>query len=613
MATTLGHTLSLNAEKIGAGSMAGHDAPNASWVRALEMTARATRNPLQTLSGVVDNYAQHSGDASALIYNSEHVSYRALAKSTDRYARWALDQGMSKGQTVGLLMLNQPEFMAIWLGISKVGFTVALINTNLSGLSLAHSIDIVQPKHLIIDATLLERLLGALPHLKTKTKIWQHGDAHSEFPRIEKSLVDVSCGDARKLQSRRARLDDTALYIYTSGTTGLPKAAKVSHRRVMLWSYWLAGMMNTQPTDRMYDCLPMYHSIGGVAAPGAVLVAGGSVVIRQRFSLRNFWDDVVTADCTLFQYIGELCRYLVNSAPVPRETQHRLRICCGNGMRGDVWEEFQRRFKIPRILEFYAATEGTISLYNVDGMPGAIGRVPLFLAHRFPLRLIKIDPDTRQPLRDERGLCVTCGVNEVGEALGRISQSAGEPGSCFEGYTNHDESLKKVLNDVAEPGDTWFRSGDLMRKDASAYYYFVDRIGDTFRWKGENVATTEVADVAAAFPGIREATVYGVTIPGHEGRAGMAAIATDGEIDLAALREHFSGNLPSYARPLFLRIVDAIEVTSTFKHMKSDLVRQGFDPAAAPDQIYLDHPELGAFVPVDAVLFDRIQARSLRF
>src|SRR5580700_11928038 len=222
--------LNLKSGKIGPGFMVGQDAPNASWVRALEMTARATRNPLQTLSGVVDNYAQHSGDASALIYNSEHVSYRALAKSTDRYARWALDQGMSKGQTVGLLMLNQPEFMAIWLGISKVGFTVALINTNLSGLSLAHSIDIVQPKHLIIDATLLERLLGALPHLKTKTKIWQHGDAHSEFPRIEKSLVDVSCGDARKLQSRRARLDDTALYIYTSGTTGLPKAAKVSHR-----------------------------------------------------------------------------------------------------------------------------------------------------------------------------------------------------------------------------------------------------------------------------------------------------------------------------------------------------------------------------------------------
>jgi fatty-acyl-CoA synthase len=602
--------LSLNAGRIGAGSVARHDAPNASWVRALEMTARVTRNPLLTLSAVIDGYAQNAGDATALICDGGHVSYRALSASADQYARWALGQQMSKGETVALLMLNQPEFIAIWLGVTKVGCTVALINTNLSGPSLAHCIDIVKPTHVIVDARLLISLSGARPHLKTDAKIWQHGDGRSDFPRIEKSLVKVSCG---ALVSRRPHLDDTALYIYTSGTTGLPKAAKVSHRRVMLWSYWLAGMMNTQPTDRMYDCLPMYHSIGGVAAPGAVLVAGGSVVIRERFSARSFWDDVITWDCTLFQYIGELCRYLVNSAPVPRETQHRLRICCGNGLRVDVWEEFQRRFQIPRILEFYAATEGNVSLYNAEGMPGAIGRVPLFLAHRFPLRLVKIDPDTGQPARDERGLCVTCGVNEVGEAFGRISRSASEPGSRFEGYTSRVESQKKVLHDVAEPGDAWFRSGDLMRKDASGYYYFVDRLGDTFRWKGENVASTEVAQAITTFPGIREATVYGVTIPGHEGRAGMAAVATDGDVELAALRQHISERLPSYARPRFLRIVGAIEVTSTFKHMKSDLVRQGYDPAAVSDKIYLDHPERGAFVPIDTALFDCIQARTLRF
>jgi fatty-acyl-CoA synthase len=605
--------MSLNAERVDAGPLVGRDSPNASWVRALEMTARATRNPLQTLSAVIDSYARHSGDAPALIHDGHHVSYRALAMSADRYARWALDQGMSKGETVALLMLNKPEFMAIWLGITKVGCTVALINTNLSGSSLAHCIDIVNPKHVIVDARLLRPLLGAQPYLKTAAQTWQHGDADSGLPRLEDALPEVLHGADVALETRRPHLDDTALYIYTSGTTGLPKAARVSHRRIILWSYWLAGMMNTQPTDRMYDCLPMYHSIGGVAAPGAVLVAGGSVVIRERFSVRSFWDDVVSTDCTLFQYIGELCRYLVNSPPVPHETQHRLRICCGNGMRGDVWEEFQRRFKLPRILEFYAATEGNVSLYNAEGRPGAIGRVPLFLAHRFPLRLVKIDPDTGQPVRDERGLCVTCGTNQVGEALGKISRRPGEPGNQFEGYTSRDESSKKVLHDVAEPGDVWFRTGDLMRKDATGYYYFVDRMGDTFRWKGENVATTEVAEVVAAFPGIREATVYGVAVPGHEGRAGMAAVSTEGEIDLAALREHISGRLPSYARPMFLRIVGTIEITSTFKHMKSDLVRQGYDPATVSDRIYLDHPERGAFAPVDATLFERIQARTLRF
>jgi fatty-acyl-CoA synthase len=608
-----GSQLGLNADRIDVGSMAHGGGPNASWVRALEMTGRVARSPLRTLSAVIDDHARYAGDASALICDGRHVSYRELAAAADRYARWALGEGMSKGDTVALLMLNQPEFMAIWLGVTKVGCTIALINTNLRGPSLAHSIDIVKPRHVIADARVLSSLLEAQSHLKVETKIWQHGEGPGDFPRIETSLVELSCDADGALESRCPQLDDTALYIYTSGTTGLPKAAKVSHRRVMLWSYWLAGMMDMRPTDRMYNCLPMYHSIGGVAAPGALLVTGGSVVIRERFSARNFWHDVVTYDCTLFQYIGELCRYLVNSPAVPHETQHRLRICCGNGMGVDVWKEFQHRFKIPRILEFYAATEGNISLYNVEGMPGAIGRVPLFLAHRFPLRLVKIDPVSGQPMRDERGRCESCGINEVGEALGRISRSPGEPGSGFEGYTGRDESLKKVLRDVVEPGDAWFRSGDLMRKDANGYYYFVDRLGDTFRWKGENVATMEVAQAIAAFPGVREATVYGVTIPGHEGRAGMAAIATDDEIKLAALHEYLAVCLPGYARPLFLRVMEAIEVTSTFKHVKADLVRQGYDPSAVSDAIYVDHPERGAFVPLDASLFERIQTRSLRF
>jgi fatty-acyl-CoA synthase len=604
--------LSLNAGTIGVGPVTGHHAPNASWVRALEMTAQVTRNPHLTLPTVIDRHAEQAGDALALIGDGVQMSYRALAASADRFAAWKLAQGMSKGETVALLMLNQPELLAIWLGITKVGCTVALINTNLSGQALAHCIDIVQPRHVIADARLLQTLLGARAYLKADAKIWQHGGGGGDFPRIEESIAETASPPAGALESRRPHLDDTALYIYTSGTTGLPKAAKVSHRRVLLWSYWLAGMMDTQPTDRMYDCLPMYHSIGGVAAPGAVLVAGGSVVIRERFSVRNFWKDIVTWDCTLFQYIGELCRYLVNGVSDPCETRHRLRMCCGNGMRPDVWEEFRRRFRIPRILEFYAATEGNISLYNVEGVPAAIGRVPLFLAHRFPLRLVKIDPYTGQPLRDERGRCIACGVNEVGEALGRIARNASEPGNRFEGYTSRDESQKKILHDVVEQGDAWFRSGDLMRKDANGFYYFVDRLGDTFRWKGENVATTEVAQTIAAFPGIREVTVYGVEIPGHEGRAGMAAVVADDAIELAALREFLFRQLPTYARPMFLRIMDTIEVTSTFKHKKADLARQGYDPSSVPDQMFFDHPERGSFVPLDVELFDRIQTRALR-
>ena len=250
------------------------------------------------------------------------------------------------------------------------------------------------------------------------------------------------------------------------------------------------------PSDRMYCCLPMYHSIGGVVAIGAALVAGASVFIRERFSASRFWDDVADRDCTLFQYIGELCRYLVAAPPHPREQAHRLRLACGNGLRRDVWEAFQSRFGIPQILEFYAATEGSFSLYNAEGKPGAIGRIPSYLAHRFPVALVKFDVDTGAPARGPDGFCVRCAPDEPGEAIGKIAAGVGR----FEGYTDAEASAKKVLRNVFAEGDAWYRTGDLMRRDRAGFFYFVDRVGDTFRWKGENVSTGEVEEVIAACP-----------------------------------------------------------------------------------------------------------------
>jgi fatty-acyl-CoA synthase len=361
----------------------------------------------------------------------------------------------------------------------------------------------------------------------------------------------------------------------------------------------------------MYNCLPLYHSIGGVVATGALLVNGGSVVIREKFSASRFWDDVVGFDCTLFQYIGELCRYLANAPPHPREREHRLRLCCGNGLGAAVWNDFKARFRIPQILEFYAATEGNLSLYNVEGKPGAIGRVPGFLAHRFPSALVKLDVDAGEPIRGDDGLCVRCGPNEVGQALGKIGKGSGV-GGRFDGYTSRAETEKKIVRDVLEKGDAWFATGDLMRKDAQGYFYFVDRVGDTFRWKGENVATSEVADALAEFPAIADVSVYGVPVPGVEGRAGMAAIVAHGELDLAALRQHLAARLPAYARPLFLRLRDGLDVTATFKHAKTGLAAEGYDPQAVADLLYFDHPAQQAFVPLDAALYDDISAGRVR-
>jgi fatty-acyl-CoA synthase len=588
----------------------GRDSALRDWVRALEATAPIVGNPQRIFPRVIEELAETRGDSPALLSAHECLTYRALDERANRYARWALEQDLGKGETVCLVMPNRPEYMAIWLGITKVGAVVSLINTNLRGSALAHCLDIVKPKHIIVASELCDEVRVALAAMASRPRIWALGS--DDFARIDRAIEKLSGGRLTEVERRGVTIADRALHIYTSGTTGQPKAANVSHHRLMQWSFWFAGLMNTGSDDRMYDCLPLYHSVGGVVATGAVLARGGAVVIREKFSAHEFWNDVVNWDCTLFQYIGELCRYLVNAPEQTREKQHRLRLCCGNGLRADVWQRFQDRFAIPKILEFYAATEGNVSLYNVEGKVGAIGRVPSFLAHRFPLALVKSDPATPEPIRDESGLCIRCAAGEAGEAIGRIHDAAAHAVAEFEGYTDAEASQKKILHDVFERGDAWYRTGDLMRTDASGYFYFVDRIGDTFRWKGENVASCEVAAAIAAHPGIAEATVYGVPVRGTEGAAGMAALVVDGTLDLPELRKHLARLLPSYARPLFLRIQDRIAVTVTFKHQKNELIREGFDPAASGDAIYFDDPSQQAYVRLDGALFERIKAGAVR-
>jgi fatty-acyl-CoA synthase len=581
------------------------------WIRALQQTAPIARNPTLTLPIVIDRLADTSPAQPALLGEHDSLTYRELADNAHRYAGWALRQGIARGDVVCLLMRNCPEFIAVWLGITRIGGVVALVNTQLTGEALGHAIDIVAPKHVIVGSGLAEAVDALLPRLASQPAVWVHGQNHPRHARLDQDMQQQE-GGLRGLAYPLPTLADRALCIYTSGTTGFPKAANVSHFRVMQWSRWFAGMMDARPNDRMYNCLPMYHSVGGVVATGAMLVSGGSVVIRERFSASRFWDDVASSRCTVFQYIGELCRYLVNSPPHPRETAHDLRLSCGNGLRPDVWSKFRRRFRIPQHLEFYAATEANFSLYNCEGEPGSIGRIPPFLAHRFPVALVTFDVESGEPIRNAEGFCVRCAADEIGEAISRIPQGKSQAGSPFEGYTDADASAKKLLRNVFATGDAWFRSGDLMRKDARGFFYFVDRIGDTFRWKGENVSTTQVAETITACPGVGEAVVYGVAVPGSDGRAGMAAMAVATDFDFAALRQYLGASLPDYARPLFVRVCGAIDVTATFKQKKQELIREGYDPRATADPIYLDDRRAAAFVPIDPALYDRIAAGGLR-
>jgi fatty-acyl-CoA synthase len=583
--------------------------------RTLRRTNPIGRNPTRIFPDVIDEVAMRYADKPALISDRETLTYRALVARSSRYARWALTQNLAKGEVVTLLMTNRPEYVAIWLGIVRAGGAVALLNTNLTSAALAHCLDLVKPRHAIVESDLIESFAASAAYRKSTPRVWIHGAAAKPAggqSRIDEAVAALDDAPLAAAERPALTIEDKALFIYTSGTTGMPKAANVNHFRLMLASQAFAGVMDTRPQDRMYDCLPMYHTSGGICAIGAMLAVGGSVFIREKFSAREFWDDVVRAECTLFMYIGELCRYLVNSPPHPKERAHRLRLACGNGLRIDIWEQFRSRFAIPAILEFYAATEGNVTLFNFEGRPGSVGRIPWFLKKNFPITIIRFDVQRDMPIRNARGLCEEARPGEVGEAVGRILHDPSLPAGRFEGYADVAETQRKILRDVFEPGDAWFRSGDLLRRDADGYFYFVDRIGDTYRWKGENVATAEIAETICGFAGLREAVVYGVEVPGYDGRAGMATIVADSGLDLKALRSYLATRLPDYARPVFLRLASAIDVTGTFKQRKLSLVKEGFDPAQSGDPIHVDDPEQHAYVRLDDALYRRIIAGGFR-
>jgi fatty-acyl-CoA synthase len=595
----------------GNASQAGGSAAKA-WLRALELTTPIARNRDRILPVAIKQAAAQYGDAPALLSDRETLSYRGLAARANQYARWALDHGLAKGDVACLLMTNRPEYFAIWLGLTSVGVVVSLLNTNLSGASLAHCIRAASPKHIVASAEFIEALSTALPLLDQSPLVSIYGANDASIARIDLDLAHYSVDPLSKEERRETNIDDLALLIYTSGTTGLPKAAKVSHARVMQWTHWFAGMMEVQPSDRMYNCLPMYHSVGGVQAPGAMLAGGGAVVIREKFSASQFWSDIVGWDCTLLQYIGELCRYLLHTPPCVEETAHRIRLACGNGLSAEVWDAFKDRFRIPRILEFYAATEANVSLFNVEGKRGAIGHIPPYLEHRFSPALVVFDAETGEPARNVQGFCIVSAPNQPGEALSKIATDTTNIGSRFEGYTATEATERKILRNVFAVGDEWVRTGDLMRRDEKGFFYFVDRIGDTFRRKGENVAASEVAEAICAFPGIEHANVYGVAVPGTEGRVGMAAVVAGGELDLPQFRKHLGGALPAYARPVFLRIRKQIDLTGTFKYSKTELLSQAYDPQASTDPIYFDNQESDAFVPLDSELYRRINDGAIR-
>ncbi len=553
----------------------------------------------------VDKYRNNA----AFRFDGQVMTYGEFDDLANRVANWALGLGLKAGDAVALFMENRPEYVAIWYGMAKIGVVTGLINTNLTDKGLAHCVNIADAKLVITGAEQDQAMATANGLLEGDPKIWTLGGKLGED--LAMTLETTPSTRPSRLHRADLRGSDLCLYVYTSGTTGLPKAARLTQVRTMGMMRSFVAPCAVTSRDRVYVTLPLYHGTGGICGVGLALSTGGSVVLRKKFSASQFWDDCTDQGVTVIVYIGELCRYLLNSPPHPKERAHSIRTGFGNGLRPDIWQAFLDRFNIPYLCEFYGSTEGNVSFANYDGTVGAVGRIPNYLKGSFDhIAIVKFDVVEEQPIRGEDGFCIPADIDEPGEALGRVGDEAR---SRFDGYRDEAATQKKILRDVFEKGDMWFRTGDLMKKDALGYVYFVDRIGDTFRWKGENVSTNEVAEAVSKVPGISTANVYGVNVPGTDGRAGMAAITLDGEVDFDTLYDQLAALMPKYAVPLFIRVQREAETTGTFKFRKVELVKEGFDPGEVNEPLWYYDPDQNKYEPLTQDAFETLVSGAIKY
>ncbi|XP_029291668.1 long-chain fatty acid transport protein 1-like isoform X1 [Cottoperca gobio] len=557
-------------------------------------------------------------DKPALIYEAtgEVWSFRELQERCHAVAHWALAQGWAEGDVVALYMESQPFVVALWLGLAMIGVEAALINHNLRQHSLLHCVSVSGARAMVFGTEMREAVSEVSGSLQPHMVLFSSGeqDEEEELCSLQVQNLDALLDGSPKHPPRytlRKAFNDRLFYIYTSGTTGMPKAAVVVHSRYFRIAAFGFHSFGLCRDDVIYSCLPLYHSAGTIMGVGQCLLFGLTVVIRRKFSASRFWEDCVKHNCTVVQYIGEICRYLLAQPICSSEAHHQVRVAIGNGLRPSVWEEFVQRFRIRRIGEFYGATECNCSLLNVDGQVGACGFNSRILPSFYPIRLVRVEEENGELLRDSQGLCTPCLPGEPGMLVGRINST--DPLRRFDGYADKDSTNQKIAHNVFKMGDSAYVSGDMLVMDDYGYMYFRDRSGDTFRWRGENVSTTEVEGVLSRLLGHTVVAVYGASVPGVEGKAGMAAIAhTGGWFDLDAFLIAVQKTLPSYARPVFLRLMPSVDTTGTFKIKKTRLQKEGYMPQDKGEKIYFLNSRVGRYEAVTDELYNAIMEGRVR-
>ncbi|MEP3562663.1 MAG: long-chain-acyl-CoA synthetase [Marinobacter sp.] len=567
---------------------------------------------LYSLGDRVEGKADSIPDLPFLVYGDRRYTYGDVEVICNQYANALLARGVKAGDVCAVALENRPELFFCWFALAKIGAVVTFVNYHLTGKPLKHLLDSTQAKLVLVGEECVS------PFLETPESAewpqWLIPDQENPATDAQLASFDTAFWDeiqqaskSRPSRDVRAhiRAEDPMLYIFTSGTTGLPKAAKYSHMRWMSSGDVMEVTLNVTTDDVFYCCLPLYHGAAATSVTSTALTSGASIVIRRKFSARGFWPEVQKYGVTVFQYIGEICRYLLNSPVCSEEQNHTLRCMLGAGLTAENWRRWLDRFGHVDVFEGWGATEANAATINVDNYIGSCGRVPDW--NKTNLRLLRFDQETQSHVRDENGLCIHCKPGEVGEAVGFIVDSPDIGAGRFEGYTSKEATERKILRDVFMKGDAWWSSGDLLRYDENGYCYFVDRIGDTYRWKSENVSTQEVAGELGGFPGLELINVYGVLVPDHEGRAGMALLVMQPghEFDPDAFFKFVADRLPHYARPVFVRVAVQADMTTTFKHRKFDLQKQGYNPANFDDPLYVKDDENETYSPYSEDVLSR--------
>lgn len=570
---------------------------------------RAKPDRAYSIGYLLEEQAKRHPDRPALRFGDQQWTYREFNGWVNRVAALFTQQGIGSGDVVGLLMENRPEQLVCVAAAVKLGAIAGMLNFNQRDTVLSHSINLIKPKLIVTSAECVDALATTPYAPMHNSDIWHYWLPGNGLERPA-GFMDLE-SEIRVLPShnpahtRAVKMKQPCFYIFTSGTTGMPKASVMTHYR---WLLGMAGMglltMRLRHDDVLYCALPLYHNNALTVSWGAALGAGACLALSRRFSVSRFWDEIRQMRATAFCYIGELCRYLLNAPPSPLDRQHLIRVAVGNGLRPEIWQEFKQRFGIEHIAEFYGASECNLGFVNTFNVDGTAGFCPL------PFTIVAYDPETEQPIRNTAGHMQKVRTGEVGLLITQITDR-----TPFDGYTDPAASEKKLFRNVFEHGDCWFNTGDLVRDQGYRHIQFVDRLGDTFRWKGENVATTEVEAALNAVEQVEQAVVYGVQVPNNDGRAGMAALTLKvpaEQFDGKACAAELTRRLPAYAVPLFLRVRDEHEITGTFKNRKVELKNEGFDLEQISDPLFYFAGKERGYVRLTGAVVEDIRSGKLR-